>query len=1020
LYLAERATTSRARWRALQLLHGVLAHNPGQAEVAVKAAELAMALGEPGEASKYLTSALSQLPDRADLHEMDARAHLAAGDAQAAAGCLRCALEVEPGRVSSAVMLAEVMRVKLGETKQADLVMDRARHRMTTLRLEPARSDLTLARQLAPRDVATWTASAELEGLRGDFAACAGHWRAVLELDQERVEAYLGLVCAQRERGQAQEAIEPLRRGLKRMPDQPELAFALADVLIDQGKTAEANSLRARLPRSRTAGRVLYLTGRMEQQQKHWQKAVDAFTKAACAGDLLPADKARLYLALARCHAERACREEQVSAMRQAFQTYPSPSVCLEWAVVLLANRAGAEAVPLLRSLAQMPVPPEAIWPLLAQALIEHNLIRPAWQRDWTEVERALDRASKIPAHAVRAALLRVSMHYLRDEVEQARKTLAEAQQRHPEEPLVWKARVQLALREKDDQAVRAILAEADRRLGDRVEWLLVRADLLAIQPGSSSLDDLQKLESAADRLSAEDRDRLERRLVEVAGRQGIHPAAQRLCTRLLARHPDDLRTRELLLQVKLATGDDHGAAALVDEMRRLEGDEGITWRSARASHLISKAARGDRSGLAEARKRLKEVRQRRPGWSHANFLEGRLADLEGKPAKALESYRRVLQQGDYHPLAVRRVVQLLSAEGRYTDANGVLEGVQWQGALEHERLRPAADIALRAGKPQRACTLALSVVSGGSKSASDLVWLGRILQATGRHTEAEDAFTRAVRLDPETPDWWLPLLAHFVRQGKTEEAEAALARMQRKVPAERVPMAVAWAREAMGQLGQAEHTYRQVLKSEPRDSQALMGLLRVYMRDNRNAHAERVLHLLFDPRVLVPEEDLPELRRLMALAVTAPERKTPKVERALALLALNRVRDSENPADQPVSALVRGALPAERAAALRSLERLPQGSMSFPERLRLAQLYDLAGNWPRARTGLLALLEEDGRNTACMFVLIDGLLRHGKKAEAAGWLDRLARIEPGAERTHELRERLLRLSKKASGAASR
>jgi tetratricopeptide (TPR) repeat protein len=1027
LYLADRATTRRARWQALQLLHGVLARDPGAAEVAIKAAELAMALGEPGEASKYLAAALSRLPDRADLHEMDARARLAAGDAQAAAGSLRRSLELEPGRVSSAVLLAEVLRVKLGDFKQADEVMDRlvkdnprsaaallarARHRMTALRLEPASSDLALARKLAPSDLAVRTASAELEGLRGDFAACAGHWQAVLALDPERVDAYLGLVRAERERGQPQKAIEPLRRGLKRMPAQPDLLFALADLLIDRGQTAEADTLRAHLSRSRAEGRVYYLTGRMEQEQKHWQKAVAAFTKAASASDLLPSDKSRLYLALARCHAEMGVRDEQVSAVRQAFHLYPAPAVCLEWAGVLLANRAVAEAVSLLRSLSQMPVPPPAVWPLLAQALFEHNLLRPAWQRDWTEAERALDRASKTPADAVRTALLRVCMHLVRDDVEQARKTLAEAQQRHPDEPLLWKARAELALREKDDQAVRAVLDEADRRLGNRIDWLLVRADLLALQPGSSPMADLQKLEMAADRLPAEDRDRLERHLAEVASRQGNHAAVERLCARLLARHSDNLRARMLLLQVKLAWHDDRGATVLVNEMRRLEGEEGVTWRSATASCLISRAARGDRSGLGEARKRIQEVRQRRPGWSHADFLAGRLADLERKPAEALESYRRVLQQGDYHPLAVRRVVQLLSAEGRYADANGVLEVVQWHGALAHDLLRPAADIALRAGKPERACALALTVVSGEIKSASDLVWLGRILQAAGRPTEAEDAFTRAVRLDPETPGWWLPLLSHLVRQGKTDEAEAALARMQREVLADLVPLAVAQAREVMGQLDQAERAYRQILKSAPRDSQALMGLLRLYMRGNRNAHAERVLHLLFDHRVLVREEDLPEVRRLMALAITAPERRTPQVERALSLLALNRVRDPDNPADLCVSALVRGALPVERAAALRSLESLPQGSMSFPERLRLAQLYDAAGNWPQARTHLLALLEEDGRNTACMAVLIDGLLRHDKKAEAAGWLERLAKIEPDAERTRELRERMLRPSK--------
>jgi hypothetical protein len=47
----------------------------------------------------------------------------------------------------------------------------------------------------------------------------------------------------------------------------------------------------------------------------------------------------------------------------------------------------------------------------------------------------------------------------------------------------------------------------------------------------------------------------------------------------------------------------------------------------------------------------------------------------------------------------------------------------------------------------------------------------------------------------------------------------------------------------------------------------------------------------------------------------------------------------------------------------------------------------------PRARKTLLALLESDNTNTAVMAVLIGGLLRQGKKAEAAKWLERLAKL---------------------------
>jgi tetratricopeptide (TPR) repeat protein len=1034
LYLAERAATPQARWHALQVLRGSMAAEKDRPEVFLKIAETALELGETSEALKYLTPALSRFPDRADLFELDGRVRVETGEFQVATRSLRRALEIEPGRVNSARLLAELLRGPIGNTKLADEVMDRlvkdnpnsaeallarSRHRIVTARLEPARTDLALARQLAPQNPGVWSSSAELEALRGDFATASTYWHEVLSLKPQQVEAYLGLARAERECDTPQKAIEPLRNGLKHLPDQPDLLFTLADLLIERGQTSEADHLRSRLPKSGATGRSYYLSGRFEQHDKNWLKASTLFVRAAQSRNLSGPTRARLFQALALCHANLDARDQQAAALRQAYQLDPVPSVCLEWARLLLDRRvadpkAGESALMLLRSLSQMPVPPRPVWLLLARALIEQELFRPAWQRNWTNAERAIEQASKIPADAVAVVVLRLHLHLLREGPAEARKFLIQAQEQRPDEPLLWKLRAELALYDMDPGAVQAVLEEADRQLANRIQWLLLRTSMLSLLPSSSSLRDLQKLESTAIRLSAEDRDRLERHLAEAANREGNHSAVERLCKCLLGRHPGDLRPRVLLVHVKLAAGDLGAANALVAELRRIEGEEGTAWRGAMAACLIDQAARGDRSGLAQARKLVGEVAKRRPGWAHSAFLEGRLADLDRKPAEALESYRRVLQQGEYPHMAVRRVVQLLADQGRFADANGVLEVVQWHGELERDFLRPAAEIALRAGNPDRACALAQTVVSSESKSAADLTWLGQIFQSARRHTEAQNAFTQAVRLDPVTPDWYLPLLSHLVGQGQAEQAEVVLAQMQRNVPAKLLSHAVAKAREAMDQAALAKRAYRNILKTSPHDFEALMGLVRLYVRENRTDQAEHVLQLLFDPDVLVPEEAYPQLRRTMALVLTAPDRKEPQLERALELLELNSNRHPEEPADVRVTALVRGVVAADRSDALRSLEALPEGALSATEKLRLAQLYDAAGQWVAARKHLLAVLEGDSRNTGCMAVLIDGLLRHGKKAEATGWLERLTKIEPDAERTRELRERFTRDEAKA------
>jgi tetratricopeptide (TPR) repeat protein len=299
------------------------------------------------------------------------------------------------------------------------------------------------------------------------------------------------------------------------------------------------------------------------------------------------------------------------------------------------------------------------------------------------------------------------------------------------------------------------------------------------------------------------------------------------------------------------------------------------------------------------------------------------------------------------------------------------------------------------------------------SKSWPDLVWLGQLCAAAGHATEAEGAFARAVRAGRDVPSPWLAWLAFLAQQGRSGEAEAALAEMQKELAAENVPQALAQAYEVLGQSRQAARTYRRILSRAPGDVKALLGLLRLHMRADQPAKAERVLQALLSSRV-VADEDLPELRRQLALVLSAPQRRAPQVERARALLAANRAGASDTVADQRTAGLVTGVAPGKAAEALRVLEQLPGGPAVLPEEmLRLAWLYEAAGNWPRARDCLLALLKRDGSNPAYLAALIDGLLRRGKKAEAAEWLDRLTKLEPGAARTRDLQQRMRQPAKR-------
>src|SRR5262249_51378636 len=231
---------------------------------------------------------------------------------------------------------------------------------------------------------------------------------------------------------------------------------------------------------------------------------------------------------------------------------------------------------------------------------------------------------------------------------------------------------------------------------------------------------------------------------------------------------------------------------------------------------------------------------------------------------------------------------------------------------------------------------------------------------------EAESAFQEATQKAPEVADVWLGLIQHYASNAQTAEAEESIKQMNRSVPNDLLPLAQARAYEILGRRDEAERTYREYLAKKPRDPKALRRLADLYLRQNAPEKAETHLLALLDSRVLIPEEQLPEIRRRLALVISTPGGKEPRHEQALALLALNRATEGNSEADRRVAALVRGTRAADRAESLRVLESLSRGPATTSlERLRLAQLYEAQGRWSDARKQYATMLTADKENPA-------------------------------------------------------
>jgi tetratricopeptide (TPR) repeat protein len=198
---------------------------------------------------------------------------------------------------------------------------------------------------------------------------------------------------------------------------------------------------------------------------------------------------------------------------------------------------------------------------------------------------------------------------------------------------------------------------------------------------------------------------------------------------------PGSARAEELVAQARAlrAAGDLAGARSCLEAALALAPAD-VPARAELADLLLADGIEADRveallAGVPE-------------GHPRRDLLLGRLAELRGDLAGAVEAYGRALPAGDDPELRLRRAL-LLERLGRQDEAVSELERV-------------------RAADPGNA-------VARGR--------LAERYEAAGRLTEAEEELRALAEASPSRPEGWRRLAAFCKRHGQDDKARAAEAR---------------------------------------------------------------------------------------------------------------------------------------------------------------------------------------------------------------------------------------------------
>jgi tetratricopeptide (TPR) repeat protein len=894
-------------------------------------------------------------------------------------------------------------------------------------KLAAAAVDVQRALRLAPEDGEVLLAASDLARSEKNFGEARAYLKKACALHPKEKRLYLALANVELVDGNKwSEAIAALQQGLSALPEQQDLLWLLANVLIDS-KQPEAGKVVERLGKTKVSptgidylhARLLLNEGRWVEAAKLLENALPVMERDGANVSLL--NQVDLYLAGCYEQLDEPARQREVYnrlIQREERHDPASPILTQAYqgkAAALAALGELDSAVSQYRQLLTRKDAPAAAANEVARLLMERNLGRD--QRNWNEVQQELDRARAAQPDSLDAVVLQARVFVFQQQYDKARQELEAARTKFPKRIEPWTALAELAeLRKAPDEAKR-LLADAERQLGDSPDLRLARARYWSARPKEEAKNAeaaLRELAEGLDKVthSPQELTRLVRGLVEANFRAGFKEQALQLWGRVacMPEYAHDLRIKQVQFDLALQAGNDAVLDQVLADIQRIEGGRGPSTNYGEALRLIQQAKDkkepvGEKLDRAAAL--LETAATQRTSWSAVPQAQAEVAKLKNDPGQAIVYYQKAIEKGERNNLTVlRQLAQLLDQRGRTAEADKLLQQVPTQALIDADAQWLAADISLRSQQdPGRAAQIALAAVRKESQDYRDYLRLGQVLAVNQRWPEAEQNLRKAVALAGDQVDPRVALVQFLAATGQRDQAVKATAEAEQALPVAERPLALAWCWEALGDLDKARSHFLDGLQKKPGDVTVLKSVVNFQLRMGALPDAEPLLRLVVTGEVKAEPADVAWAKRGLALVLSS-RNDIQQFTEALSLLGLTldgqgkvSPKDKTMPSieDQRVQAQVLATQPQRvlRAQAIALLEDLAKRQLlTPPDQYLLARLYEGTGALPKAREQLSSLVASQPGNPVYLAYYARSLLGQNELSTAQTYVDQLTALE--------------------------
>ena len=321
-------------------------------------------------------------------------------------------------------------------------------------------------------------------------------------------ELYQSLADLNQRAGHLDQAIAVLERGIKSASEKTALRWLLAISLATRGDTGK---LLLRIDELRNEGIppyvVQFLMAHYHVNSGDFRKARQLLVQLESLPGIRADLRARASNLLARCYSQLGEPGMQREAYVRSLSANPQDIQARHGLIeIMLKHGEVDEAIKEYRALVQ--VVPRLNVPF-AQQLTARMLQRPAPQRDWSEVKEAIDAAERALPDSFEPCGLRAEFYLCKIGASSPAKSSRRREPGFPRTSRSDAPQANLLTKQKDFEAARKLLDEAQKELGDSVDLRLQRSRISVAKGGPQVADELTSLSENLDSFSKAERRQL-------------------------------------------------------------------------------------------------------------------------------------------------------------------------------------------------------------------------------------------------------------------------------------------------------------------------------------------------------------------------------------------------------------------------------------------------------------------------------------------------------------------------------